>query len=78
MKEREIKKMCISAKCGNVEKSVTFPIPADWEDWMKELSAKRAAAIEAGQTPTSDTTFEVEGLRSMGIKINIFKFGEKF
>lgn len=78
MEKQEIKKMRITAKCGRTEKILTFPIPAEWEEWMRELSAKRADAIANGEMPTSETTFEVDGLRAMSIKINIFKFGENF
>lgn len=78
MGKQEIKKMRITAKCGRIEKMLTFPIPGEWEDWMRDLSAKMSEAVSNGKTPTSDTTFEVDGLRSMSIKINIFKYENKF
>lgn len=74
---KEIKKMCISAECGRTRKSVTFPVPAELSDWMNELSKRKAENKESGITDDVQT-FDVDGNRSMVIKISILNYGEKF
>ena len=69
--------MCISAECGRTRKSVTFPVPAELSDWMNELSKRKAENKESGITDDVQT-FDVDGNRSMVIKISILNFGERF
>ena len=70
---RKTKKMCITAECGRVRKSVTFPVPEELTEWMNEVSRKRL------ENEGDDTqTFVVEGGRSMVIKLSILNYGERF
>jgi len=75
--KKGIKKMCISAECGRTRKSVTFPVPAELSDWMNELSKRKVENKESGITDDVQT-FDVDGNRSMVIKISILNYGEKF
>lgn len=71
--ERKTKKMCVSAECGRIRKSVTFPVPEELTEWMNEVSRKRL------ENEGDDTqTFVVEGGRSMVIKLSILNYGERF
>lgn len=75
--KKEIKKMCISAECGRTRKSVTFPVPAELSDWMNELSKRKAENKESGIIDDVQT-FDVDGNRSMVIKISILNYGDRF
>ena len=58
------KRMSITAKSGTRMKTVTFPIPSEFEAWMCDV--RDSAQIE------------VEGGNAVGIRIEIFNYKEKF
>ncbi|MCM1078524.1 MAG: hypothetical protein NC344_09780 [Bacteroidales bacterium] len=57
------KTMRIVARCGNREKAVSFPVPEEMNEWMKEQ--------------TAGGTIEVEGGNSVRIFISIYDFGRQ-
>lgn len=71
--ERKTKKMCVSAECGRIRKSVTFPVPEELTEWMNEISRKKLE-----YEGDDSQTFVVEGGRSMVIKLSILNYGERF
>ena len=71
--ERKTKKMYVSAECGRIRKSVTFPVPEELTEWMNEISRKKLE-----YEGDDSQTFVVEGGRSMVIKLSILNYGERF
>lgn len=58
------KRMSITAKCGVRTKTITFPIPPEFEAWM--------CVVRDG------TQIEVEGGNAIRIHLEIFNYKEKF
>ena len=58
------KRMSITAKSGSRIKTVTFPIPQEFEAWMCEIRDK--------------AQIEVEGGNAVSIRLEIFNYKEKF
>ena len=62
-----------SAKCGPVERSLTFPIKPEFEDWLWELYALYG---EPDTDPRA--SFELEGNAKMKFSLSIVNFKQNF
>lgn len=62
------KKMSITAKFGTKQKEVTFPVPAEFMDWMRTIS----------HDENDEKHFSVKGNNGMKIAFRIFSYGEDF
>ncbi len=62
-----------TAKCGTVERSLTFPINADIEDWIWQVYS-----LFGEPDVESEDTFEFEGNGKMKITLSIVNFKKTF
>lgn len=62
-----------TAKCGTVERSLTFPINADIEDWIWQVYS-----LFGEPDVAPEDTFELEGNGKMKITLSIVNFKKTF
>lgn len=63
----------IKAKAGTVERTLSFPIKPEFEDWLWELDA-----LYGDPNHDPNSTFELEGNGRMKITLSIETFQQKF
>ena len=63
----------IKAKAGTVERTLSFPIKPEFEDWLWELDA-----LYGDPDHDPNSTFELEGNGRMKISLSIVNFQKKF
>ena len=62
-----------TAKCGTVERSLTFPINKDIEDWILEVYS-----LYGEPEVSPEDSFELEGNGKMKITLSIVNFKKTF
>ena len=71
--DRIFRHLRITAKCGTVVRTLTFPITHEMEDWMWELDS-----LYGDPTTLPHETFELEGNGKMKLSLSILSFERKF
>ena len=71
--DRVFRHLRITAKCGTVVRTLTFPITPEMEDWMWELDS-----LYGDPTTLPHETFELEGNGKMKLSLSILSFERKF
>lgn len=69
----ETKELSIKVKCGQQERELTFPVPAEMQTWMEKLRLP-----ESPEENDDPMHYTIEGSRHIKITLTLFEMRKRF
>lgn len=72
METEKIKILSLKAKCGSVERELTFPVPAEILEWLQRVE------LPTAENEGEAMRFNVEGSRKIQLTVTLLDLQRKF
>lgn len=69
----ETKELSIKVKCGHQERELTFPVPAEMQEWMEKIRLP-----ESPEENDDPMHYTIEGSRNIKITLTLFEMRKRF